>query len=161
DLGRNSGGSSGGAASAVADGLLSFAEGTDGGGSIRIPAAWCGVVGFKPSWGRLPYTARPNGFIRLSPSVHEGIQSRTHEQTERGDLWCRMIMTANLQVIDELAAQGFDLLGSSRADLPDEFHDWLHKADTATWRDLARDQRTRTAIYDALEHVLEDYDLLV
>jgi amidase len=48
------GGSSGGAAAAVAAGLAPFAVGSDGGGSIRIPAAWCGVVGVKPSRGRVP-----------------------------------------------------------------------------------------------------------
>lgn len=55
---RTSGGSSGGAACAVATGLGSIAIGTDGAGSVRIPAAWCGVVGFKPTWERWAYGSR-------------------------------------------------------------------------------------------------------
>lgn len=55
DTGRSAGGSSGGSAAAVAAGLCDAALGTDGAGSIRIPAAFCGVVGFKPSFGRVPY----------------------------------------------------------------------------------------------------------
>ncbi|WP_375387773.1 amidase [uncultured Amnibacterium sp.] len=65
DPATGAGGSSGGAAAAVAAGLAPFAIGSDGGGSIRIPAAWCGVVGLKPSRGRVPALGGQGAFAGL------------------------------------------------------------------------------------------------
>jgi aspartyl-tRNA(Asn)/glutamyl-tRNA(Gln) amidotransferase subunit A len=63
-LGHTSGGSSGGAAAQVAAGMGPLAVGTDGAGSVRIPAAWCGNVGLKPSFGRVPaYPLSPFGTV--------------------------------------------------------------------------------------------------
>jgi aspartyl-tRNA(Asn)/glutamyl-tRNA(Gln) amidotransferase subunit A len=72
--GRTPGGSSGGSAAALAVGLADAALGTDSGGSIRIPAACCGIVGFKPSHGLVPI----DGCFPLAPSFdHAGPMARS------------------------------------------------------------------------------------
>jgi len=62
NLSRTCGGSSGGAAAATAAGLVPIGVGTDGGGSSRIPAACCGIVGFKQTLGLVPHDLTPDGF---------------------------------------------------------------------------------------------------
>lgn len=66
NLDRTSGGSSGGSAAALAAGLSPIATATDGGGSIRIPASFCGLYGIKPTLGRVP---RVGGLGRPSPNL--------------------------------------------------------------------------------------------
>jgi amidase len=84
DESRNTGGSSGGAGAAVADGLVPFAEGTDAGGSVRIPAAWCNLFGYKAAVGRVPVVMRPDAFGAITPFVHEGLLTRTVEDAVIG-----------------------------------------------------------------------------
>ncbi len=75
DLDKTPGGSSGGAGAAVAAGMCHLAIGTDGGGSIRIPAGFSGIFGLKPSFGRVP--AWPMG--RFGTLGHVGPMTRTAE----------------------------------------------------------------------------------
>ena len=74
NLERTSGASSGGAGAAVAAGLGPVAHGSDGAGSIRIPAALCGIFGLKPSYGRVPYHPSADYFATRS---HNGPMART------------------------------------------------------------------------------------
>ena len=243
DHSRNTGGSSGGSAAAVAAGLVPVAEGTDGGGSIRIPASWCGIYGYKHSFGRVPYIARPNAFTGLNPFLFEGPLTRTVEdaalvvdaiagydprdpfaldepanlsgavgrsingwriayspdfdvfpvdrrvaevvgdavraferegahveevklgierdQRELSDLWCRLIIPINVEFFENMKAQGLDLLGEHRDDFPPEYLRWIDEGYRLTVPQLARDQQMRSEIYDAIQGVFENYDLLV
>lgn len=73
----NSGGSSGGSASAVGDGLALACEGGDAGGSTRIPSAWCGCFGFKPSAGIVPSVCRPDAWTATHPYCCAGPITKT------------------------------------------------------------------------------------
>ena len=73
-LDRTSGGSSGGAGAAVAAGLGPLAHGSDGAGSIRIPAALCGTFGLKPSFGRIPHWPNKTSWRAIA---HDGSLTRT------------------------------------------------------------------------------------
>ena len=100
DPGRTTGGSSGGSAAAVSSAMVPVAQGTDGGGSIRIPAACCGLVGLKPARGR----------ISLGPDTGE------HFTTAAGCLTRTVQDTA--AVLDVLA--GYELGDASWAPPPSE-----------------------------------------
>ena len=240
---KNTGGSSGGSGGAVADGLVPLAEGTDGGGSIRIPASWCGIYGYKASFGRVPHVTRPNAFGGASPFLFEGPMTRTVEdaalaltavagpdardpysltdqvdflaatrrsirgwkiayspnfdvfpvdrrvaevvgkavkafqeagahveevkvglkrsQQELSDLWCRMIAPLNVMTFEIFKRNGLDLLKHHRDDFPPEYLHWVEFGQKMSAADLLRDQEMRSEVYDAIQGVLDRYDLLV
>jgi amidase/aspartyl-tRNA(Asn)/glutamyl-tRNA(Gln) amidotransferase subunit A len=113
---KNTGGSSGGSAGAVAAGLLPLCEGTDGGGSIRIPASWCGVYGFKPAFGRVPLVTRPDAFSGNIPFIFEGPITRTVE-----DSALAMTVLAGYDSRDPYAVEGnVDFMGALRASVADK-----------------------------------------
>lgn len=243
DTTLNSGGSSGGPAASVADGLVPIAEGTDGGGSIRIPAAWCGIYGFQPSAGRVPMVIRPNAFSGSSPFIYEGTLTRSvadaalamsvlagyHpadpfslrsdidfisspdrsiegwkiayspdlgiypvqsevavvveeavrafeeagaqvvevdldldlDQRDLADLWCRLIMPLSLDAFANLKRGGLDLLGEHRDDFPPEFLRWADHVAGMSVMEYFDDTSVRSQVFDALQGVLADHEILV
>jgi len=96
--GRIAGGSSGGSAAALAAGLADAALGTDSGGSIRIPAACCGVVGFKPTYDLVP----AGGCYPLAPSFdHVGPMARTVDD-------CLALLEALVPAFERAALDSLD-----------------------------------------------------
>ncbi|WP_382310048.1 amidase [Herbiconiux sp. UC225_62] len=92
------GGSSGGASASVAAGLTPVADGSDGAGSIRVPAAMCGIVGFKPSTGRIPQELLPTRFATF---LSHGILARTV-----ADIALMMSVEAGPDAVDPLSLPG-------------------------------------------------------
>jgi len=109
--GRMAGGSSGGSAAALAAGLAEYALGTDSGGSIRIPAACCGIVGFKPTYGLVSL----DGVFPLAPSFdHAGPMARSVAEC--------------LEMI-EVLAEGFEPIALDSLDDLEVGLSWLDRAD--------------------------------
>ena len=88
DITRAAGGSSGGAAAALAAGMCTIAIGNDGGGSIRTPASFCGVVGVKPTFGRIPVGAR-EAFSSSITAVHGPMTRSVEDAAALMNALCR------------------------------------------------------------------------
>ena len=114
DLGRSPGGSSGGAAAAIAAGLTSFDIGTDYGGSIRVPSHSCGTVGIKPTSGSVPRTGLclPPGMLTDSIS-HVGPMARTVADLELilGVIWGPDGVDTRIQPVPRRASDAVQLAG--------------------------------------------------
>ncbi len=126
DPARVPGGSSGGSCVAVADGMAVLALGSDTGGSVRLPAAWCGVVGLKPTWGRVsrsglvafassldqigPVAADVAGVARLYETIAGGDPAdatcRATPVEPIGDLAATDVRGLRVGVVPELLGEG-------------------------------------------------------
>src|SRR5699024_6932044 len=113
DSGRIPGGSSSGAAVSVACGMAAAALGTDTGGSVRIPAALCGLTGFKPTQGRVPRS----GLLPLSPTLDSiGPIAPTTDCCARIDA---VLAGEPPRPLEPMAVKGLRLISPSRYVLED------------------------------------------
>ena len=114
DLSRSPGGSSGGAAAAIAAGLTSFDIGTDYGGSIRVPSHACGTVGLKPTSGSVPRTGLclPPGML-TDPVSHAGPMARTVADLELilSVIWGPDGLDTRIHPVRLAASDGVELAG--------------------------------------------------
>ena len=152
DLGRMPGGSSGGAAAAVACGMTSFEIGTDIGGSVRVPSAFCGVYGHKPSFGIVPtlgYLDEPRG-----GNVESDVNVFGPIARSAPDL--RLLL-------DVLAEPTADRAAAWRLDLPEPARGGLEGLRVAVWFDepsLPADPEMQTVL-EALLPILESSGALI
>ena len=142
DLTKNAGGSSGGSAAAVADHMVSIAQGTDGGGSVRIPAALCNVVGFKPTFGRVADPVRPDALAALSPFQHIGSIARTVEDAA---LLFSVMAGPDPRDPFSLPNTGDDFVGAVRAPV-----DGLRVAFSSNWGDFPVDPDVSAVMNEAV-----------
>ncbi len=156
DLARIPGGSSGGSAAAVAAGLCYGSIGTDTGGSIRIPASLCGIIGLKPSWGRISC----EGIIPLSPAFDcAGPLARTVGDAAilTGVLYSRVGREPNMARPSTLrSAPGKFSLGVPRQLFFDALSPEVRNAFDAALRDLCRAGMTTKDISIPLLDETED-----
>jgi aspartyl-tRNA(Asn)/glutamyl-tRNA(Gln) amidotransferase subunit A len=156
DLERIPGGSSGGSAAAVAAGLCFGSIGTDTGGSIRIPASLCGVVGLKPTWGRISC----EGVVPLSPGLDcTGPLARTVRDAAilTGALYFRVGREPDLAKPGTLRANPRKIcLGIPRQLFFDALSTEVRKAFDSALRDLCKAGMTTTDISIPLLDEAED-----
>jgi amidase/aspartyl-tRNA(Asn)/glutamyl-tRNA(Gln) amidotransferase subunit A len=101
------------------------------------------------------------GFTEAGATVHETKVGIKRSQRELSDVWNRLIMPLNIAGLEGLKAGGLDLMRDHPEDLPPEYRRWIEIGYGLSAMDVWADQVIRTEIYDAIEAVLQNHDLLV
>jgi aspartyl-tRNA(Asn)/glutamyl-tRNA(Gln) amidotransferase subunit A len=158
NLDRTSGGSSAGSGAAVASGMCPFAIGSDGGGSVRIPSAHCGLYGLKASMGRVPLypgtkDERYPGVSSWESLEHIGPMSRT---VADGALMMSVIAGPDPRDRHSLPAASFDWMDCLKGDLKG-----LKVAYSSDWGYAAVDPAVRRIVGDAVRVFERDLGCIV
>ena len=126
-------------------------------------------IAYTPDYDVFPVDRRVAGLVEQAVRAYERAGAHVEEcplgirrdQRELSDLWCRLITPGMLAAIEGIKAQGIDLLGDHRDDLPEQLRTWLERGYAMTALDLAGDQAMRTEVFDAIQDVFGRYDLIV
>ena len=100
-------------------------------------------------------------FEQAGAHVEEVKVGIKRSQQELSDLWCRLIAPLNVQLFEIFKQNGVDLLKDHRDDFPPEYLRWIDQGYRMSALDFFQDQAVRTEVFDAVQDVLGDYDLLV
>lgn len=151
-LGRTCGGSSGGAAVALACGMVPIAQGSDFGGSLRNPAAWCNVVGMRNSIGVVP-ASRPMGY------THESVAGAMGRTVKDVQLQLRAIAGHDPSVPYSLPSGSIDFSGDLEVDLRGKLIAWSRDLGGATIDPEITDTlEKQRAVFEELGCIVEDAD---
>ena len=163
NLDRSAGGSSGGAAVGLATGMVALADGSDQGGSLRNPAAWAGVVGFRPTPGVVPKVGG-NGW---NPNTTSGPMARTvddlalllgvmNEPDEADPLWAPVECTTPVRPLEGARVAWSDDLGGLPIEAPvrNALRRAREVAEAMSWEtlDAEPDLSTADGIFETLRH---------
>ena len=154
---RTTGGSSGGAGASVAAGLCTLATGSDGGGSIRIPAALCGIYGIKPTQGRLPLYAG----VPSAPFANHFSQSGPMTRTVRDSAVLLQALAGHYpKDINSLRAAPGDYLGAADSGIGDLKIAWSPDYGYgAVEPDVVSRCREAALVFEELGCTVEEVDL--
>ena len=126
-------------------------------------------IAYSPAWDVFPVDPAVADTVRRAVAAFEEAGAHVEEvevgikrdHRELAELWCRLIIPLSVLAFEDLKAHGLDLMGDHADDLPPEFRIWVERGQALSMIDHYRDQELRTEIFDAVQGLLDRYDLIV